>query len=113
MENRLKARLENRVAVFDGAMGTELYSNGIQISTCFEEVCLTDPALVEKIHRSYITAGAHVIETNSFGANPIKLKTYQIEEKTDAINRAAARIAKVLQCSIISQFFITRIQRLI
>lgn len=94
MKKNYLERVREGIVIFDGAMGTELYSNGIQISTCFEEVCLTDPALVEKIHRSYITAGAHVIETNSFGANPIKLKTYQIEEKTDAINRAAARIAK-------------------
>lgn len=94
MKKNYLERVRDGIVIFDGAMGSELYSNGIQISTCFEEVCLKDPALVEKIHRSYIAAGAHVIETNSFGANPIKLKSYQIEEKTDAINRAAARIAK-------------------
>lgn len=94
MKKNYLERVRDGIVIFDGAMGTELYSNGIQISTCFEEVCLKDPALVEKIHRSYIAAGAHVIETNSFGANPIKLKSYQIDEKTDAINRAAARIAK-------------------
>lgn len=94
MKKNYLERVRDGIVIFDGAMGSELYSNGIQISTCFEEVCLKDPALVEKIHRSYIAAGAHVIETNSFGANPIKLKSYQIDEKTDAINRAAARIAK-------------------
>lgn len=87
-------RLKDGIVIFDGAMGTELYSRGVQISSCFEEICLTDPSLVEEIHRSYIQAGAHVIETNSFGANPLKLKTYQIEEKTEAINRAAVRIAR-------------------
>lgn len=94
MKKNYLERVREGIVIFDGAMGTELYSNGIQISTCFEEVCLTKPALVEKIHRSYIAAGAHVIETNSFGANPIKLKTYQIEDRTDAINRAAVRIAR-------------------
>lgn len=87
-------RIKKGVILFDGAMGTMLYEEGVPLSSCFEEVCVSNPDLVSSIHRRYIDAGAQVIETNSFGANPIKLKTYQIENKTEEINRAAARIAR-------------------
>ncbi|MCL2792768.1 MAG: bifunctional homocysteine S-methyltransferase/methylenetetrahydrofolate reductase [Spirochaetaceae bacterium] len=87
-------RIKKGVILFDGAMGTMLYEEGVPLNSCFEEVSLSNPALVASIHRRYIEAGAQVIETNSFGANPIKLKTYQIENKAEEINRAAAKIAR-------------------
>ncbi len=94
VRKRYLDRIKDGIVLFDGAMGTMLYEEGIPLSSCFEEVCLSGPELVRDIHRRYIEAGAQVIETNSFGANPVKLKTYQLEEKTEAINRAAARIAR-------------------
>jgi methionine synthase / methylenetetrahydrofolate reductase (NADH) len=80
--------------VFDGAMGTVIYDRGVFIHTCYEELCLTNPRLILQIHRDYVDAGAQVIETNTFGANPIKLKTFGLSERTEAINRAAVKLAR-------------------
>lgn len=94
MRKNYLERIKEGTVLFDGAMGTMLYAEGLPLSNCFEEACLTSPELVAKIHKSYIEAGAQAIETNSFGANPVKLRTYQLEGKTEEINRAAARIAR-------------------
>jgi homocysteine S-methyltransferase len=61
--------LENRVLVCDGAMGTMLYSKGIFISRCFDELNLSNPQLVREVHTDYIKAGVDIIETNTFGAS--------------------------------------------
>ena len=79
--------------LFDGAMGTVLYDRGIFINRCFEESNLSQSGLIKEIHDDYIDAGAQVIETNSFGANRIKLGNHGIGEKTVEINLASARIA--------------------
>jgi homocysteine S-methyltransferase len=80
--------------IFDGAMGTMIYDRGVFINTCYDELCLTNPKLILQIHRDYVEAGAEVIETNTFGANPIRLKPYGLAEKTEAINRAGVRLAR-------------------
>ncbi len=80
--------------VFDGGMGTVIYDRGVFIHTCYDELCLTNPKLILQIHRDYVEAGAEVIETNTFGANPIKLKPYGLSDRTEAINRAAVRLAR-------------------
>jgi len=80
--------------IFDGAVGTVIYDRGVFINTCYDELCLTNPKLVLQIHRDYVEAGAEVIETNTFGANPIRLKPYGLAEKTEAINRAGVRLAR-------------------
>jgi homocysteine S-methyltransferase len=80
--------------VFDGGMGTVIYDRGVFIHTCYDELCLSNPRLILQIHRDYIEAGAQVIETNTFGANPIKLKTYGLAERTEAINRAGVKLAR-------------------
>jgi methionine synthase I (cobalamin-dependent)/5,10-methylenetetrahydrofolate reductase len=80
--------------VFDGATGTVIYDRGVFIHTCYDELCLTNPRLILQIHRDYVEAGAQVIETNTFGANPIKLKTYGLAERTEDINRAAVKLAR-------------------
>lgn len=87
-------RMEEAPVVFDGAMGTLLYSRGVFINRCFDEVCLTDPDLVRSVHRDYIEAGADVIETNTFGANRIWLQGYGLAEKTIDINLAGAKLAR-------------------
>ena len=94
MRKNYLERIKENIILFDGAMGTMLYSEGITLSSCFEEVCLSNPELVKEIHRKYIASGAQVIETNSFGANPVKLKSYQLEDRVEDINRAAARLAR-------------------
>ncbi len=90
--SRLLKALQNNVLVADGAMGTILYSEGLD--TCPEAYNLTHPEKVEHIHRSYIEAGADVIQTNTYGANFEKLKPFGLEHKVKAIHQAAVAIAK-------------------
>jgi methionine synthase / methylenetetrahydrofolate reductase(NADPH) len=82
-----------RVVVFDGAMGTMLYNEGVFINQCYDELNLRSPDLVRRIHRAYVKAGAEIIETNSFGANRLKLTQYGLESQVREINRAAAALA--------------------
>ncbi len=87
-------KMRESPVVFDGAMGTVIYSRGVFINRCFDELCLTAPALIQSIHEEYIRAGADVIETNTFGANRIWLQGYALAEKTVEINQAGARLAR-------------------
>jgi methionine synthase / methylenetetrahydrofolate reductase(NADPH) len=89
-------RLRQGPLLCDGAMGTQLYARGTEALThgrCFDELVLTEPALVQAVHRDYITAGAEVIETNTFGANRFKLAAYGLEDRVTEINRRAAKLA--------------------
>src|SRR6185437_8127133 len=82
------------IVVFDGAMGTMLYSKGVFINQCYDELALRAPDMVRDIHTQYVAAGADVIETNSFGANRVKLTQYGLQEQVRELNRAAARVAR-------------------
>jgi len=82
--------------LFDGAMGTVLYNKGIFINRCFEDANLSSPALVKEIHLEYLTAGAQVLTTNSFGANRFKLTGHNLQDKAFAINHAAADLARTV-----------------
>jgi homocysteine S-methyltransferase len=75
-------------------MGTVLYSKGAYINCCFDEISLSNPDLVSAIHREYVQAGADIIETNTFGANRVKLRAYGLDGKVAEINRAAVRLAR-------------------
>ena len=86
--------LSNRVVLFDGAMGTMLYERGVFINRSFDEVNLSAPAMIERIHREYIAAGADCIETNTFGASRFKLKLHGLDDRLVEINETAARIAR-------------------
>ncbi|HEV2235927.1 MAG TPA: homocysteine S-methyltransferase family protein, partial [Ktedonobacterales bacterium] len=89
-------RLREGPLLCDGAMGTQLYARGSETLThgrCFDELVLTEPALVQAVHRDYIQAGAQVIETNTFGANRFKLAPYGLAERVVEINRRAAKLA--------------------
>ena len=68
--------LAERVLVCDGAMGTMLYGKGVFINRCFESLTMSEPALVRELHEQYLRAGADVIETNTFGANRMKLRAF-------------------------------------
>lgn len=85
---------KDNIVLFDGAMGTEIYARGYYINTCFDELNLSNPKLIKDIHRAYIEAGADVIETNTFGANRIKLQKHGLEKETSAINYQGALIAR-------------------
>jgi homocysteine S-methyltransferase len=82
------------IIVFDGAMGTMLYNKGVFINQCYDELSLRAPDMVTEIHKLYVKAGADVIETNSFGANRLKLVQYGLQTQVREINRAAAKVAR-------------------
>src|SRR5512141_2242548 len=95
MTNDLRTLLtDGRVHVVDGAMGTMLYARGVFLNVCYDELNLRQPDLVRDIHRDYVRAGAEILETNTFGANPRKLAHYFLADETERINREAAAIAK-------------------
>ncbi len=85
---------DGRVHVVDGAMGTMLYGRGMFLNICYDELNLKQPDLVRDIHREYVRAGAELIETNTFGANPIKLASCGLAAETERINTAAAGLAR-------------------
>ncbi len=84
---------DGRVHVADGAMGTVLYGRGVFLNVCYDELNLRQPDLVREIHREYVRAGAEIIETNTFGANPLKLAGAGLAGETERINTAAATLA--------------------
>src|ERR1043165_6311962 len=94
MKDFRSAVTAERVYVFDGAMGTMLYSRGVYINRCYDELNLTNADLVLGIQREYVKAGADIIETNSYGANRTKLTGYGLQDKIYEINSAAVRIAR-------------------
>ncbi|WP_375005179.1 bifunctional homocysteine S-methyltransferase/methylenetetrahydrofolate reductase [Bacillus velezensis] len=84
--------LKERILIGDGAMGTLLYSYGID--RCFEELNVSKPGEIKRIHKAYVEAGADIIQTNTYGANFIKLSRYGLEDETKKINQEAVRIAR-------------------
>jgi methionine synthase I (cobalamin-dependent)/5,10-methylenetetrahydrofolate reductase len=90
-------RLRQGPLLCDGAMGTVLYARASERMThgrCFDELVLSDPSLVQAIHREYIFAGAQIVETNTFGANALKLDAYGLADHVAEINRKAAALAR-------------------
>lgn len=85
--------LQSRVIPADGAMGTELFAAGVPRDRCLEELCLSDAELVQRVHASYLTAGAQFVKTNSFGANAARLAAHGLEHRVCEINWTAARLA--------------------
>ena len=80
--------------VFDGAMGTMIYQQGVFINACYDELSVRQADLILEIHRQYAQAGADVIETNTFGANRLKLAAYGLADQVGPINRAGVRLAR-------------------
>ena len=87
-------KIENSILVCDGAMGTMIYTRGIFINRCFDELNLSNPSMIKSIHQDYVAARADIIETNTFGANPVKLKHHGIDDKVHLINKRGAELAK-------------------
>ncbi len=83
-----------KVLVGDGAMGTMLYQHGVFLNRCFDELNLSDPRLVGKVHDGYVEAGVDFIETNTFGANRLKLSKFGLADEVTPINQAGVRIAR-------------------
>src|SRR6476620_9876029 len=82
------------LVLFDGAMGTMLYAKGVFINQCYDELNVRAPDLVRDVHRAYVKAGAEVLETNSFGANRLKLAQFGLQAQTTELNRRAAELAR-------------------
>ncbi|HEY1993616.1 MAG TPA: bifunctional homocysteine S-methyltransferase/methylenetetrahydrofolate reductase [Edaphobacter sp.] len=78
----------------DGAMGTMLYSRGVFINRCYDELNLSQPELVREIHAEYLQAGAEVIETNTFGGNAFRLELHGLKDKVREINVAGVKLAR-------------------
>jgi len=75
-------------------MGTMLYAKGFFLNVCYDELSLKQPQLVREVHEEYVRAGAELLETNTFGANPLKLGSFGLADDTEKINRAAAELAR-------------------
>jgi methionine synthase I (cobalamin-dependent)/5,10-methylenetetrahydrofolate reductase len=88
------ARLKASPVLCDGAMGTLLYSKGIFINRCYDELNVSQPDLIRGIHHEYLQAGAEVIETNTFGGNAVRLERHGLQDKVHDINFHGARLAK-------------------
>ena len=94
MQDFIQAIADEHVYLFDGAMGTMLYSKGVFINKCYDELNLRSPEIVLEVHRQYVKAGAEILETNTYGANRVKLRGFGIEDELRDINVSAARIAR-------------------
>ena len=94
MQDFIQAIADEHIYLFDGAMGTMLYSKGIFINKCYDELNLRSPEIVMEVHRQYVRAGAEVIETNTYGANRVKLRGFGIEDELRDINLHGARVAR-------------------
>ncbi len=80
--------------LMDGAMGTLLYDRGIFVSACYDALNRSEPTLITELHRGYVEAGAVLLETNTFGANPVKLSAFGLDADTEALNEAGALRAR-------------------
>jgi homocysteine S-methyltransferase len=95
MKNALERLLDpESLVLFDGAMGTMLYAKGVFINQCYDELNVRAPDLVRGVHRAYVKAGAEVLETNSFGANRLKLSQFGLQAQTHELNKRAAELAR-------------------
>jgi len=90
----LKEIFAERPILCDGAMGTVLYGRGVFINRCYDELNLSDPALILSIHEEYLQSGAEILETNTFGANRFRLARHGLASRTAEINEAGVRIAR-------------------
>ncbi|HTR64665.1 MAG TPA: bifunctional homocysteine S-methyltransferase/methylenetetrahydrofolate reductase [Terriglobales bacterium] len=94
MPGNLLDRLKTSPVLCDGAMGTMLYAKGIFINRCYDELNLSQADLIRSVHHEYLQAGAEIIETNTFGANPVHLARYSLADRVRDINFAGARLAR-------------------
>ncbi len=89
-----EAYLKENLVLLDGAMGSLIYEKGVFIDKCYDELNLSRPELIQSIHEEYLRAGAIVIESNTYGANRFKLKSHNLLEQMEAINRSGVELAR-------------------
>ena len=95
----VRSRLKESVLLADGAMGTQLHRRGASFDRSFDVLNLEAPGLVEQVHRDYVAAGAELLLTNTFCANPVHLDRWNLSSSTEAINRAGVSLAKTVSLS--------------
>lgn len=93
MPGDLLKRLKQSPVLCDGAMGTLLYSKGVFINRCYDELNLSQPDLIRGVHHEYLQAGAEIIETNTFGGNSFRLSRHTLADRVHDVNFAGARLA--------------------
>jgi homocysteine S-methyltransferase len=86
--------LKENLVLLDGAMGSLIYEKGVFIDKCYDELNLSRPDLITSIHEDYVRAGARVIETNTYGANCFKLKSHNLLDQLEEINRTGVELAR-------------------
>ena len=91
---RIAEIFADRPVLADGAMGTVLYARGVFINRCYDELNLSDPNLILAVHEEYLQAGAEILETNTFGANRMRLMRHGLSGKVEEINAAGVRLAR-------------------
>jgi len=94
MQDFIQAIADEHVYLFDGAMGTMLYSKGVFINKCYDELNLHNPEIVLDVHKQYVRAGAEILETNTYGANRVKLHGFGIDDELRDINIRGAELAR-------------------
>ena len=94
MEVRGTLWRNGEVLVADGAWGTEFFKRGLMQGSPPDEWNLTHPEIVRDITREYVDAGADIVLTNTFGANHFRLEPHGLSDRVEAINTAAAGIAR-------------------
>ncbi len=94
MQDFIQAIADEHVYLFDGAMGTMLYAKGVFINKCYDELNLRNPEIVLEVHKQYVRAGAEILETNTYGANRVKLRSFGIEDELREINLTAVELAR-------------------
>jgi methionine synthase / methylenetetrahydrofolate reductase(NADPH) len=94
MPDNILERIKKSPVLCDGAMGTLLYSKGVFINRCYDELNLSQPDLIRGIHHEYLQAGAEIIETNTFGANSFRLARHSLADKVRDVNRMGTRLAR-------------------
>ncbi len=92
--DELQKKLKSNVLIFDGGFGTELYRRNFFINTSYDNLCLANPQVVLAIHQAYVDAGAEVLTTNTYNANPLKLSSFGLADQTSSINEAAVALAR-------------------
>jgi homocysteine S-methyltransferase len=94
MQDFVQAIADEHIYLFDGAMGTMLYSKGVFINKCYDELNLRNPEIVLEVHKQYVRSGAEILETNTYGANRVKLRGFGIEDELRDINMRAVELAR-------------------
>src|SRR6202051_3418638 len=94
MQDSIQASADEHIYLFDGAMGTMLYAKGVFINKCYDELNVRNPEIVLEVHKQYVRAGAEIIETNTYGANRVKLRSFGLEAARLHINDRGAAWAR-------------------